>query len=525
MPEDEAVTVAEDIAPLLAPGQVAQLRAAIDGYTVDGVADVLGPIGSAALQRGDLAGARHVLARDGRADRVAVLTRLFVLGEQVDASAASAALAPLGLDDAVAAGLLAASGESVRAALDIRPYAESVPVLPGGHSSGPDWWVVSDLGTQHRSGPVPDDHVLGIGTAALTLAQATIREPAPRALDIGTGCGVQALHLSRHCERVVATDISARALRMAATTAALSGVQWDLRQGSLTAPVMDERFDVIVANPPFVVSPGWAAGSGGLDYRDSGFAGDEVCRRLVAAASERLAPGGRCQLLANWIITAGEPWPERVRSWLPQRGVDAWVWQREVADPAEYVALWLRDANEDHASARYRERYEAWLGWFEQAGVLGIGMGLITTWRSDRDDPVIVCEDVPQPVAQPAGPAIAAWHPRATWLSGLPDDELLGARLVVAPGVVLTRDEVISTGGWQPAAARLRQLGGMRWEVDVDEHIAALLGAMAVATPAVAVAVLAATLNEPEHPVAEAVAPVVRDLVLRGFLELSPAQA
>lgn len=517
------MTVTEDVSPLLPAGQLDRLRAALDGYTVDAVADVLGPAGSAALQRGDLAGARHAAAHDERADRVAVVTRLFVLGEPVETSAARTALAPFGLDDAVAAGLLTVSGDAITAALDIRPYAEAPAVLPGGHSSGPDWWVVSDVGTQYRPGPLPDDHVLGIGTAALTLAQATIREPARRALDIGTGCGVQALHLSRHCGDVVGTDISARALRMAATTAALSGVEWDLRQGSLVEPVAGETFDVIVANPPFVVSPGWAAGTGGLDYRDGGLAGDELCRQLVAAVPGRLAPGGRAQLLANWVVTADEPWTERLRGWLPRHGCDAWVWQREVADPAEYVALWLRDANEDPASARYRERYDAWLSWFEQTGVLGIGMGLITIWHSGRADPVIVCEDVAQPVQQPVGAAIAQWHRRATWLAGLPDSALLGSRLVVAPGVVLTRDHVSSADGWQHTAARLRQLGSMRWELDVDEHIAALLGALPSATPAVAVAVLAATLDVPEETVAEGVVPVLRDLVTRGFLLPEPA--
>ncbi len=80
------------------------------------------------------------------------------------------------------------------------------------------------------------------------------------ALDVGTGCGVQALHLSEHSAAVTATDLSDRALRMAATTAALNGRRWELLQGSLLEPVGQRRFDLIVSNPPFIVGSGLRAG-------------------------------------------------------------------------------------------------------------------------------------------------------------------------------------------------------------------------------------------------------------------------
>jgi methylase of polypeptide subunit release factors len=98
--------------------------------------------------------------------------------------------------------------------------------------------------------------VLGVGAAASTLAQSVVRTPVERALDVGTGCGIQALHLSRHSRSITATDLSQRALRMAATTAAVNGLTWDLRAGSLLEPVAAEQFDLIVSNPPFIVGPG-----------------------------------------------------------------------------------------------------------------------------------------------------------------------------------------------------------------------------------------------------------------------------
>ena len=46
------------------------------------------------------------------------------------------------------------------------------------------------------------------------------------------------------------------ALALAAATARLNGMSWDLRPGSLFEPVAGERFDLIVSNPPFVVGSG-----------------------------------------------------------------------------------------------------------------------------------------------------------------------------------------------------------------------------------------------------------------------------
>jgi len=502
---------------LLDDDATARLRAALDGYTVDAVADRLGLAGQAALQRGDLAGVARRIDGD---DPLATLLRLFVLGADVDGAAATRALAPVRLDEAIAAGLLAPAGDRLHAVLDVRPYSEAAPALPtatgtSGPGAAPPWWVVSDFGADVRGGPLAADHVLGIGAASLTLAQATPRAPVGRALDVGTGCGIQALHLARHAEVVVATDVSERALRMAATTAGLSGQRWDLRAGSLLEPVAGERFDLVVANPPFVVS----AGAVGHEYRDGGRAGDGISEALVRGLPGVLAEGGTAQLLANWVITADQPWDERVAGWLASSGCDAWVWQREVAEPGEYVTLWLRDAGERPGTDRWRERYDAWLDWFAAAGVAAVGMGLVTMWRTDAADPVVVCEDVPQVLEQPIAPFVASWPHRQRWLRARDDGALLAAALRPADGLVLDRSAVLDEDGWSEVAAQLRQARGLRWAVEVDDAVATLVAGCDGRTPLrVAVGVLAASLGADPDAVGRALAPVVRDLVGRGFL-------
>src|SRR5699024_3825829 len=121
---------------------------------------------------------------------------------------------------------------SIRAAVDIRPH------VADGHAC----LVVSDFDSDTRPGPVRGDHGLGIGSASMTLARAVIRRPVERMLDIGTGCGIQALHCSRHASSITVTDTNPRALALAAATARLNGQRWDCRQGSLYGPVAGERF-------------------------------------------------------------------------------------------------------------------------------------------------------------------------------------------------------------------------------------------------------------------------------------------
>jgi methylase of polypeptide subunit release factors len=493
--------------PLLGPASLELLKRALEDYTVDGVHELLGPDGRAAHLRGDLAGVARALPGD---DRIGTLVRLFLLGEQVTETQARAALRPLDLGAARA--LVAVDGGVARAEVELRPYATD--------TSGP-WWVVSDFGADVRGGPLAPDHVLGIGAASLTLAQATPRRPVARALDLGTGCGVQALHAATHSGRVVATDVSTRALRFAATTAALSGQWWDLREGSLLEPVADERFDLVVANPPFVVSPGLSRGDGGFDYRDSGLSGDAASERLMRGIPGLLTDDGAASLLANWIVPTDGDWEGRLTGWLIDARCDAWIWQREVVEPGAYISLWLRDAGEIPGSPRWQAAYDRWADWFETTGAAGVGMGLVTLWRNDAGPCSVVCEDVVQAVEQPSGAYLPQWLRRRRWLARTDDAALCRARLRAAPGLVRTSDEVLGAIGWEPAALRLRQTTEMRWELDADAAIAALVAGCDGTAPLSLVLDMVSVLSgASSDAVVAAALPVVRDLVGRGFLDV-----
>ncbi|ACL63752.1 modification methylase, HemK family [Anaeromyxobacter dehalogenans 2CP-1] len=120
------------------------------------------------------------------------------------------------------------------------------------------------------------------------------------ALDLCTGSGALgvSLALERPGARVVATDLSADALAVAAENARALGAAVDLRQGDLWAPLRaGERFDVIVSNPPYV--PRGELDTLPREVRreprlalDGGPDGLSLLRRIVEGAPARLAPGG-----------------------------------------------------------------------------------------------------------------------------------------------------------------------------------------------------------------------------------------
>ncbi|MEJ7635541.1 methyltransferase [Aeromicrobium sp.] len=479
-----------------------QLRAALTraDFTVDAVFALLGEDAHRALARNQTVPARRA-TRGGGA--LATLVRLFALQVGVDRHRADSALPGL-VDPLIAADMLQASGSEVRALVDVRPYGDE----------GHDWWIVCDPtpGLDERPTPMNPEHVLGISEASSSLAQLTVREPVGTALDLGTGCGVQALHLAQHAERVVATDVNPRALAMARLTAALNGLDIDVRDGSLFEPVAGEAFDLIATNPPFVISP---PGNEVLVYRDSGMPGDSVVRHLVENAATHLNDGGWCQVLANWAHRAGTDWHSGLEEWFTGQPLDAWVVQRELVDPAEYVEMWLADAGlasaPDHA-----QRYDAWLDWFAEVGIEAVGFGWLSMRRTDST-PVRRLEEWAGEIAPPVAPAVAAWGLRTDLLRGLGDDELLGRAFVQAPDLVEeTRGPV---GAEHPEAIVLRLQQGVRRARQVDTVEAGLVSASeGDLTAGQILDALASLLDLDAATVRRTYAGSVRELVADGFL-------
>lgn len=147
-------------------------------------------------------------------------------------------------------------------------------------------------------------------------ALAMEKAPITRILDIGTGSGALAVVLAKNLPRteVVAVDISPAALAVAKGNAERNGVavKIDFRQSDLFSAVRpDERFTLIVSNPPYVTEAEYAELEPSVRNFEprgalvSGPKGTEILERILKDAPARLVPGGRCYIEISPMI-AGE---------------------------------------------------------------------------------------------------------------------------------------------------------------------------------------------------------------------------
>ena len=480
--------------PAATPEQAASLRAdlADSGWGVEAVAALLGEAADAALRREirlpALRAVRAALTAGPTPSPVAVLTALFMLGEPVPATALDAALPRTTAAGAAAIGLVGELDRAgcVRARVDLRPH-EAVD-----DAGEVRWWVASDLGELVTGRALAPDHVLGVGGAGLTLAGLTPRTRVRTALDLGCGCGIQTLYLLRHAEHVVATDISARALAFTAFNAALAGVsvsgapdagsepvlgsgRLELLRGSLLEPVVGRRFDLIVSNPPFVLTPPAVreAGLPLMEYRD---AGGPILPGLVAGLGEHLEPGAVAVMLGNWEHRGTGSWRDAVAAWVPEE-LDAWVIERELQDPVEYATMWLRDGGlipERHAEG-FDAALEAWIDDFEARDVRGVGFGYLIVHRPRHPrEPWRLLEEVTTSGQGVLGPHIAEVLEVRERLAGLDDDAVADLCPLLAPDV--TEERHLIPGAAEPTVILLRQGGGLGRTLQASTAVAALAG-------------------------------------------------
>ena len=531
------------------PAQLTALRADLrrGDYTAPRIEALLGELAVAALRRENPLPARRALA--GSTDPAAILYRVFTLGAILPAAQLEAALPNLRVAGAIELGILqtlprrapngaaqdgaapdsaAPDGEQlVRATIDLSPYSAQDDL------GEIHWWIASDLSELATGRALHPEHVLGVGGASLTLATLTPRDPVESVLDLGCGSGIQALHASRHATRIVATDLSARALAFARFTTALNGVQIELRQGSLWEPVAGEQFDLIISNPPFVITPrSTDEAQGSWTYRDGGRAGDSLLAELLAELPAHLAPGGRAVMLANWEIPTGADWDEHPRSWLHpaiDQGIDAWVIQRESEDPAQYAETWARDGGVTARDPQWEQLLQAWLDDFAGRDVERIGFGYVLARRPD--DPAHVAAAArpgrlrTEEVTGTGSGTLAAHLTRALTmidaLAELDDDALAASRPVRAADVVERRH--LSPGQYDPMLIELVQGAGFARAVPADQVLAATVGALdgALTLGQVLGAVCALTGDDPQEA-RERILPRIRELLITGMLDAGP---
>ncbi len=383
------------------------------------------------------------------------LARLFLAGVALEEDALREAFpAPL-LDMCLHTGLLRKQNERITATIVIVPVE--------------DLLFTSDaydvLGSDQAC-----EFVLPAHTRAATfLRRMTLRRPVDLTLDLGCGCGVQALFAARHSGKVIATDINPAALRFTRFNAQLNNIEnVECRLGDLFDPVNEERFDLILSNPPFVISP-----ESEFVYRDNPMELDEFSREIVRTAPARLQDGGHLQMLCEWVTIEGHQWRTRLDEWLQGCGCDAWVLRSPPKRPPDYVAM--RRSDLAGGALRQSSDFGEWLGYFERHDVADVNAGMIVLRRRDGDNWFRAYSISDEPVRD-AGDEVQFSIDAADFSDLCKDDEtLLQARLGIAPQAQLEQQFDRHVDGWDSEKAILRLRGELPMPLEIDLPVLAFV--------------------------------------------------
>jgi methylase of polypeptide subunit release factors len=393
------------------------------------------------------------LRRLGDADEQAVLLRLFLLGVPVACERVEELVDDKLRARLAGAGLLVDDGEALHGASRLVPHDELL--IASDHAAAAEGHV---------------DHVPGVHRPSVALAHLTVRSEGERALDVATGNGIQAILLAAHAEHVVATDVNARALDYATFNAALNGVQnVETRLGSFFEPVAGEQFDLVVANPPYVVSPDTA-----FLFRDGGMLGDGVSEHVVRSTPDALAPGAFASVLIAWALDPDDP-AERPRSWLEGSGCDAVLLHTSTDDTIETATVWNRELL-DRPEA-YAAALDRWLGYYRELGIEHFGYAcLVLRKRTDGRDGWLETLQLPRAALRPAGRHVRKLfetHDRLAEVDSA--NALLDRRLRVVDDAVVSQDTRFADGGWHGESLTLRLESGLPFSAELDQSTALLI--------------------------------------------------
>ena len=476
------------------------LRAALDraGYRADAVHTALAAEGDGSPSLADLP--VH-LRRLPRGTPLTTLVTLFLLCEPVAAGDLAAALDPLPVERLERLGLVERRGGAVVACLRLVPFGDLV--------------LACDR-SDETPGEVDVDFVAGVHAPSITLAKLAVRRRVEATLDLGTGLGVQALLAARHSTRVTAVDLNARALHFARFNAQLNGVaNVEFREGSYFAPVAGEQFDLVLSNPPYVISPETA-----MLYRDGGLAGDAVSRGVVTEVPAYLREGGFAVVLVSWSHGATEDWWVPLERWVEGSGCDAWLLHYRSDDPLAHSSSWLQTLAGDRAT--HEAALDRWLAYLAEHEIEAVAYGAVVLRRRAGGTNWVRRNKLPAGGVGEAGNHIERVFAAMDYLAALPDrNALLDGRPRLVATSRIEQTLTPADGGWGVSDVTLVLTDGLGFRGSLDGPTLALLGLLdGTRTLREAIAAAAGLLGgvEPSDRLVASATAIVAELIEAGFV-------
>ena len=395
----------------------------------------------------------YVIRRTAEPSPFHSLVRLFLLGIPVVMENAVAALSRPGIQCARESGLIEDVDNSVRAVACLRPWRE--------------FFLLSDF-LPPEGEPLSSDFVMsGTSASSRLLTKLTIRRRVAKALDLGTGAGIQALLAGSHADHVIATDTSKRALNFAAMNARLNGIDnVSFAEGSFFEPVAGEKFDLIVTNPPFIISP-----QSGLMFQNAELEGDQVSELILRESPAYLHESAFAVSLISWVHETEEDWASRPCAWVEGSGCDFWLLRAVSQDPLNYAAGSLRQS-QHIGGRRYSELLDKWLEFDREHGFVRLALGAAILRKRVSRKNWIHCEDLcGAAITSDASEQIERVFAAEDFLATANEEELLDVRVTIHPDHVLEQKLVAGQDGWMSQSLVLKSAVGIDHRAAIDPRV------------------------------------------------------
>ena len=271
-----------------------------------------------------------------------------------------------------------------------------------------------------------------------------------------------------------------------------------------------EGFDLIVANPPYVLSP-----DSSLRFRDGGMPGDDLSRTVVREAAGHLNDGAFASILVSWARQEDEAWAEPLRDWVGGLGCDALLLRFRTYDPLTYASLWIKD------EAEFAATLDRWLAYYRRLGIRAISSGAIILRRRSGINWRRSAEVRAAPI-QNASDHLLRIFDAGTLLSRMSDAELVEQRFRAHPGHRIHRTGISVGGSYRVDGQYLETTEGIPFRISLGELGSRLLPRLDGSQPLRAII---AKLTEmapglASEEVARRSVQVVRQLLGLGFLEI-----
>ncbi|MGA2418454.1 MAG: class I SAM-dependent methyltransferase [Candidatus Acidiferrum sp.] len=390
---------------------------------------------------------------------LATLIRLFFMSEDCRVHDVTEAIRPLTLEQLIQAGIIRREGGLVAATIRVQPYGRMLFLFKR---------VPPEV--------APEEALMFISASSLEVAHLMTRHPARNALDIGTGCGFLATLVAPFCQQVSAIDVNPAAIRAAEFNARWNNLNnISFHAGNLLEPVRGQRFDRIVCNPPFLITPVPEVFSARYVFKHSGLPGDAFCLKLAREASQLLEEGGYFHMIFQWEEPNGAPWSSNLEKSFSGLGCDVWVARILTTTADEYAAEWVHSLSEiEQADSEILNQQAQ--QYFRDKNVGSTSTGLLTLRRASHRPNYLWFDEAPDDRREPYGENVATLFDVRARLMQIGDAGLLQEKLRVSPHLELLQTSSLKEGEWVPSLSELLLKHGLKYSFgEVDQQLLELL--------------------------------------------------